>query len=189
MSKTLPLEETQFIEGIRTNDQALIKMVYRSHYSLVRSYVIKNKGSEDDARDIYQECMAILCRNLQHEPTFQLSCSLSTFLFSVARNLWLKHLRDNNRTGVLMEDRQVEEDADIGVHWDKEQQIDLMMQSMESLGEPCKTLLNDFYVHRLSMESISEKFGYTNADNAKNQKYKCLQRLKKLFFTQYKGNK
>jgi hypothetical protein len=32
------------------------------------------------------------------------------------------------------------------------------------------------------MEEIAEKFGYTNADNAKTQKYKCLQRLKKYFF-------
>ena len=30
-------------------------------------------------------------------------------------------------------------------------------------------------------------FGYTNADNAKTQKYKCLMRLKKLFFAQYKN--
>jgi hypothetical protein len=28
----------------------------------------------------------------------------------------------------------------------------------------------------------SEKFGYTNSDNAKTQKYKCLQRLKRYFF-------
>jgi hypothetical protein len=32
------------------------------------------------------------------------------------------------------------------------------------------------------MDEIAEKFGYTNSDNAKNQKYKCLQRLKKYFF-------
>jgi hypothetical protein len=32
------------------------------------------------------------------------------------------------------------------------------------------------------MDEIAEKFGYTNADNAKTQKYKCLQRLKKYFF-------
>jgi RNA polymerase sigma factor (sigma-70 family) len=189
MSKSLPLEETQFIEGIRTNDHAIIKAVYRTHYPPIRSYVLKNHGTEDDARDIYQECMTILCRNLQQEPDFQLSCSISTFLYAVARNLWLKSLRDNSRTGVLVHDNDGEEDADTGVHWEKEQQINLMLQSMEDLGEPCKTLLNDFYVHRLSMESISDKFGYTNADNAKNQKYKCLQRLKKLFFTQYKGNK
>lgn len=53
---------------------------------------------------------------------------------------------------------------------------------MENLGEPCKTLLKDFYVYKLSMDEISEKFGYTNSDNAKTQKYKCLQRLKRYFF-------
>ena len=36
------------------------------------------------------------------------------------------------------------------------------------------------------MNEISDKFGYTNSDNAKNQKYKCLQRLKKIFFIDYK---
>ena len=36
------------------------------------------------------------------------------------------------------------------------------------------------------MNEIAGSFGYTNADNAKTQKYKCLVRLKKLFFAQYK---
>ena len=37
------------------------------------------------------------------------------------------------------------------------------------------------------MPEIAEAFGYTNADNAKTQKYKCLVRLKKIFFAQYKN--
>ena len=32
------------------------------------------------------------------------------------------------------------------------------------------------------MQEIAAEFGYTNSDNAKNQKYKCLIRLKKMFF-------
>jgi hypothetical protein len=36
------------------------------------------------------------------------------------------------------------------------------------------------------MQDLTAEFGYTNADNAKNQKYKCLVRLKKLFFAHYK---
>jgi predicted DNA-binding protein YlxM (UPF0122 family) len=58
--------------------------------------------------------------------------------------------------------------------------------ALEGLGEPCKSIIEDFYIADLSMEEISVKFNYTNADNAKNQKYKCLQRLKKLFFENYK---
>lgn len=36
------------------------------------------------------------------------------------------------------------------------------------------------------MQELAKQFGYTNADNAKTQKYKCLLRLKKIFFAQYK---
>jgi hypothetical protein len=37
------------------------------------------------------------------------------------------------------------------------------------------------------MQMIADDFGYTNAENAKTQKYKCLMRLKKIFFSQYKN--
>ena len=64
----------------------------------------------------------------------------------------------------------------------KETQFLLMEKSLHLLGEPCQTIISDFYLRNLSMQDICDKFGYTNADNAKTQKYKCLQRLKKLFF-------
>jgi hypothetical protein len=40
-------------------------------------------------------------------------------------------------------------------------------------------------LNKKGMQELASEFGYTNADNAKNQKYKCLMRLKKLFFSQY----
>jgi DNA-directed RNA polymerase specialized sigma subunit len=63
----------------------------------------------------------------------------------------------------------------------------LMEKAMMNLGEPCKSLLEAFYVQKKNMTEIAGNFGYTNADNAKNQKYKCLMRLKKIFFAQYKN--
>jgi DNA-directed RNA polymerase specialized sigma24 family protein len=75
-------------------------------------------------------------------------------------------------------------EPDMANHEEKDQQFLLMDKALLQLGEPCKTIIEDFYIHNKSMQDISEKFGYTNADNAKTQKYKCLQRLKKLFFQQ-----
>jgi hypothetical protein len=40
-------------------------------------------------------------------------------------------------------------------------------------------------LNKKDMQALAAEFGYTNSDNAKNQKYKCLMRLKKLFFAQY----
>src|SRR5690606_6715764 len=67
-------------------------------------------------------------------------------------------------------------------HQEEERNYIKMEDALKKLGEPCATLLKDFYLEDLSMAEIAEKFGYTNTDNAKNQKYKCLQRLKKYFF-------
>jgi hypothetical protein len=65
----------------------------------------------------------------------------------------------------------------------------MMEKAIVSLGEPCKSLIEAFYIQKRNMQDIASQFGYTNADNAKNQKYKCLMRLKKLFFAQYKNGK
>ena len=65
---------------------------------------------------------------------------------------------------------------------ERAREFERMESSLACLGEPCRTIITDFYIADLGMEEIAAKFGYTNADNAKNQKYKCLQRLKKLYF-------
>ena len=71
---------------------------------------------------------------------------------------------------------------DLERHEEKDRQFAIMESALLQLGEPCKTIIEDYYMQNKSMQEICEKFGYTNADNAKTQKYKCLQRLKKLFF-------
>ena len=78
----------------------------------------------------------------------------------------------------------VEEDID--EHEKKDEEFLMMEKAVGNLGEPCKSLIEAFYIQKKSMQTIASQFGYTNADNAKNQKYKCLQRLKKLFFEDFK---
>jgi hypothetical protein len=50
------------------------------------------------------------------------------------------------------------------------------------LGEPCHELLGFYYFGRKTMEEISTIMGYKNPDTAKNQKYKCMERLRKMVF-------
>jgi len=71
------------------------------------------------------------------------------------------------------------------VHERRNAEFNMMERALNSLGEPCKSLLEAYYLKKKGMNEIALMFGYTNADNAKNQKYKCLMRLKKLFFSQY----
>lgn len=175
--------DLEFIEGLRTGNEAALKALYKRYYNIVLKIVVNNSGSSEAAQDIYQETIIVLFENVQ-KPNFELNCQLQTFVYSIAKRLWLKQLRNNGYLTKLNNDdhEMVDVSEEITDHLQKEANLQKMAISLEELGEPCKTIIKDFYIHHLSMDAISEKFGYTNSDNAKTQKYKCLQRLKKSFF-------
>jgi RNA polymerase sigma factor (sigma-70 family) len=185
MSKTkVQFTDDQFIDGLRSGNNEILNALYKKYYTIVLKFIVNNSGSEQAAQDIYQETIIVLYENVQ-KPGFELNCQLQTYIYSVAKRLWLKQLKKNGKTFLFKEGEEnevVDVNEDMSRHEEKENDLEKMNKSLQELGEPCATLMKDFYVYKLNMDEIAEKFGYTNADNAKNQKYKCLQRLKKYFF-------
>lgn len=175
--------DQHLIEEIANGNEFVLKRVYTEYYSLIERMVLANQGDEDDAKDLYQESFLVLMDNLK-KPDFELTCRLGTYLYAVARNLWLKRLRNFSQTSARISDQLADELPDVTETLDhfllEEHRLDAVKVGLEKLGDPCKTILTDFFYHRLSMEEIAQKMGYTNAANAKNQKYKCLNRFKKL---------
>lgn len=181
--------EIALLEGLAKNDRQAAETLYRQHYSMVQSMVIHNNGTNDDARDIFQEAMIVLYEK-SRSGSFELNCQLKTYVYSVCRRLWLKKLGQRQRYIPDMNgiEETVPVDDDVEVHEQRNGEFQVMEKALLSLGEPCKSLLEAFYLQKRNMTEIAGSFGYTNADNAKNQKYKCLMRLKKLFFAVYKNN-
>jgi RNA polymerase sigma factor (sigma-70 family) len=182
------LNEHALLEGLAHNDRQAIETLYKQHYKMVQSLVINNQGSIDDARDIFQEAIIVLYEKAK-SGSFELNCQIKTYVYSVSRRLWLKRLQQLQKfvpeINGLIDLVPVEEEIDAAEQ--RSADFHLMEKAMMSLGEPCKSLLEAYYVHKRKMSEIAGSFGYTNADNAKNQKYKCLMRLKKIFFAQYKN--
>jgi RNA polymerase sigma factor (sigma-70 family) len=174
--------EQKLLEGLAHNDRKAIETIYKQHFNMVQSLILSNNGYPDDARDIFQEAMIVLFEKAR-SGSFELNSQLKTYLYSVCRRLWLKRLSQQQRyspeVANLEETVPVEEDVERHVQRNKDFLV--MEQSLKSLGEPCKSLLEAYYLEKKTMVDIAADFGYTNADNAKNQKYKCLMRLKKMF--------
>ncbi len=179
--------DSEIILGILNNSSSTLKQLYKIYFPMVLQLIMNNNGSEDDAKDVFQEGVLVLHDKIK-SGDFELTSKLKTFLYSVCRRLWLKKLNQKSRFSGDIKDYEdhfvVEQDLE--QHEEKDQQFLMMYSALVDLGEPCKTIIEDFYIHNSSMQDICDKFGYTNADNAKTQKYKCLQRLKKLFFSQKK---
>jgi len=178
--------EQALLKGLAHNDSKAVEIIYKENFNMIQAFILNNNGSYDEARDIFQEAMIALYEKSQSD-SFVLTCQIKTYLYSICRRLWLKRLQQMGRfTGSIdgfEETVAVEEDWEN--HEKRNAEFAIMDRALNSLGEPCKSLLQGYYLKKMDMNALAAEFGYTNANNAKNQKYKCLMRLKKLFFAQY----
>lgn len=184
----LETNEGHLLKGLANNDKKAVETIYKDNFNMVQALIINNNGSADDAKDIFQEAMIVLYEKVK-SGTFELSCQIKTYVYSVSRRLWLKRLQQLNRVSPAFEELEsvIPIEDEIEEHDKRNTEFDMMDKAMSSLGEPCKSLLEAYYLEKQNMQVIAANFGYTNADNAKNQKYKCLMRLKKIFFAHYKN--
>ena len=180
------LNEQTLLKGLAQNDSKAVETLYKSHFTMIQHFVENNNGSFDDARDVFQEAMIALYEKVQLD-SFVLTCQIKTYLFSICKHLWLKRLQQMGKySSPLSENEEsISIEMDMGQIEKKDAAFAIMDRALNSLGEPCKSLLEGYYLNKKGMQELASQFGYTNADNAKNQKYKCLMRLKKLFFAQY----
>ncbi len=182
------IKDNELLQALASGSTKAFQEVYADCFPLVTRSIQNMSGQQSEAEDIFHAALLVLYSKAKDE-NFRLTCKLSTFLVAVARRKWLKELERKKRLtakeqnyALLHANKKVE----AGVDWDKinenEEKRNNLQAALKNLGSPCKELIEAYYINDLSMKDIADKFDYTNANNAKTQKHKCLQRLKKLFF-------
>ena len=141
-------KEAELLKRLGNNEKAAIEAIYKDNYRLIQQLVVNNNGSEDDARDIFQEALIVLYQKAQDE-SFELNCQIKTYIYSICRRLWLKRLQQNRRfeTPVDNFEEMVSVEEDVEVHLKQERQYGIMRSALGKIGEPCKSLLEAFYIH------------------------------------------
>ena len=166
----------KIIELIQSgNPDKALAALYK-HFPMIRKMVLSNGGNEQDAEDIFQEALIILCRKMK-DPGFHLTALLSTYLYSVSRFIWKDELRKRKPFMHMELDSGFDEmeEKEIGNLVDQENRAKLAEQILGGLGERCRELLFLFYETGLKLKDIASKMGYSSENVAKNQKYKCLE--------------
>jgi len=181
--------EQQLLTALAKGERAATSQIYQQHHNTINSWIIKNGGAAADGADIFQEAMVVLYEKAQNED-FRLTCKIGTYLFAVSKHLWYKKVqKQQKQPGNLPDKAGVDDETDwtyeddINAHKERETHYEQLNVALDQLGEPCRSLLKAFYHQDKSMQEIATEFGYTNTDNAKTQKYKCLARLRKIFYT------
>ena len=138
--------DQQFITGLLQNDTTLVKEIYARFAGKVKSYIVQNSGSEDDAADIFQESLIDIYQQAQHKG-LQLTCPFEPFLLLVCKRKWLNELKKRGRQGVT---KDLDDVYDLGEDvfalagqlQVQEDKALLFMAMFQQLGERCREIIN-----------------------------------------------
>lgn len=163
-------------EGGRKETRAIQQLLDQNR-SKISSYVVKNSGNSSDAETVLVEGVTELVFNVR-KGKFRGDSTLSTYLFSICRSLWLKSLKKNKRYADDDDIIHMEDASDSPLQLFNEQQIKSEVTFLlTSLGEACKKVL-ELWSQHYSMTDISAQLGYKNSQIAMNKKNRCLTKLK-----------
>jgi len=171
-------QDNLLLTGLRSNDTKSLSSLYSEYYAVVARYIKQNSGTDEDAEDIFQEAIVVLLQKIK-KPEFTLTAPLKYFLLAISKNLWLKRLRTHKQsttdTNRLRENYLfiLSNHDDDGV---KTSRIDTWLQNITI---HCQGILKALFFYNEPMDRLMQKMGWKNKHTASNQKYKCLEQLKK----------
>ncbi|MBO6515166.1 MAG: sigma-70 family RNA polymerase sigma factor [Bacteroidia bacterium] len=175
--------DSQLVEEIKAGNEDALVVMYKSYYAMVKNFILKNNGSEDEVDDVLQDGLIAVWRNV-NKSNFSLTVKMSTYLMAIVKNLWFKQLKKKTRFTVVDESLQEKITADdISTdHLDHS----VIHTLVAELDETCKKLLSYFYFDGLENKVIAEKMGFANTDTVKSKKYQCFKRLQSAVTSQFK---
>ena len=172
------------------NDQKIIKYLKegRRNKAFVRLYqsfpkveklILSKGGSKQEAEDIFQEALIVFYKKVI-QAEFELTSSISTYLYAVVRYLWKDRLRQLNKEAYKNEEiiSTLANENEIPEFIERESKFRQVEEVLNSIGEKCLKILQLFYYQKLSMKAIARQVDLKSERVAKNQKYKCLERAK-----------
>jgi RNA polymerase sigma factor (sigma-70 family) len=177
----LPLSDDRILSALKERDESAINYVYQTYWPMILQLVKTNNGSAAEAKDLYQDGILDFLEKVWQE-NFILTCKIRTFLYSICRNKWLYQLRGRKKFIDMEEyiafEQPTEEEPEEVAGMPDDNQI---VQAINTLGEPCRSLLVGYYYEKLSMEQLAQKLNYKSVNVAKQQKFRCKDRLKHAF--------
>lgn len=175
--------QENLVASIRANDTVVLQKLYVETYPNVEVHILRNSGTKDQAKDIFQEAVIALWRAANEDRfTARSMDAAKGYLYTIAKNKWIDYLRSSRykkeisseimMTNHTISDEEVEDT-------DYELKLQQSREAFKQLGASCKELLSKFYFEKMSLNEIASLLDL-DAASARNKKYRCMQKLRGL---------
>lgn len=175
-------EELSMLEALKAGKRQAFEDLYREYYKMIFKLITTNNGSSDDAQDIFQESLIVLVKNLRKED-FELKAKLGTYLYSIARNLWLYRLRGTkNIHNIALEDAGAQhlalDEEEIVRKRVNEKRYEVMADKLAELKADCRKIIVESFKKGRALKELAAEMGYTDAF-IRVKKNRCMNEYRK----------
>ncbi len=173
----MPYSDAEMLAGLKARNEKILRAYYKLFYSRTRHFVLKNSGSDEDARDLFQDVLLVLFQKVRID-SFVLTCALGTYLFSVSRILWFKELNKRRyiSPGSFVPDDYADMDRDIHETAELNERLEIYRENFNRLSSDCQKVLR-YFIEGMSITEITREMGYKSEQHTKNRRYRCKQSL------------
>lgn len=170
------MQQADYISAIKTGDRAGLTRMYTALFPAIRKLVRDYGGSDDDAKDVFQDATIVLYEKVQ-KPDFQLTSQFSTFFYGICRNLWMSRQQKKSASEVTIPDdaKYIADDAP-DLDYLQVERGKLFYKALRELGQDCQRVLELFF-QKTPMEDIAQHMGYASEGYARRRKSQCKDRL------------
>lgn len=168
------------IEDFKKNSNVAFGILYQNYFVYVKKYILNNKGNSEDAEDIFQDSLLILYEKL-HRDNFEAYTCLGNYIVGISKNLWLKRLKNRHFYIEFPDTYFIENQQEINTAIENEKYYwEKLTGYIKAISSHCQNLIQDIFIKNKSIEEIQDKYKYSSKHNAQNQKYKCVEQIRKI---------
>ncbi|MEZ4795706.1 MAG: sigma-70 family RNA polymerase sigma factor [Flavobacteriaceae bacterium] len=179
-------EQNQLIDAIKINETEALKHLYKTNYPKIEILILKNNGTKEHAKDIFQDAFLAFWRNVKQDKFVpENENSINGYLYTIAKHKWMDYLRSKNYRKTVVSSTIVDvegSETDFEkINDDKinDERLQSVMYAFKDLGLSCKSLLTKFYFEKKSIKDIAKEL-QLDAASTRNKKYRCMQKLREM---------
>lgn len=152
--------DSEIIECLRNRQSYVVHYLSDRYMPMIRLMVYHKGGTNDDARDIFQDGLIIMLEKLD-DKQFALTCKFKTFLYCVCENLWKTVLEKRQAAAkYLTRSSDQEGENDLTDIIDYQMYEEIFKEVFETLDPISKKILT-LYWQEISPQDIADQLGYT----------------------------
>lgn len=183
------MTEQEAFERLKEGDRAAMAWIYENNRDKITHFFMgKPFGcTKEEARDIAQDAVVKLTESVENGKMPDLRVQLSTLLIGIAKKMYASAKKkarlpySNWETSMIPDDEDDPFNDDLQDRLEMEEILEKLEPAVKEMGEPCQTILTEYYWNDKTDKEIGEQLNKTK-DAIKMKRRNCVETLRKLFF-------